>query len=98
MKGSRSEVTVTAENVLFHELTGVGVIIDDSTDPTLRGISGKILSETRNMLHIQDDEGRILRVAKAAATKIQVTCGSGVCFISGSSLIGKPEDRIARLN
>ncbi|HEY7733529.1 MAG TPA: ribonuclease P protein subunit [Nitrososphaera sp.] len=91
-------MSVTAENILSHEIIGLAVNIAESTDPTLCGTGGVVTFETKNMISIRDSSSRILKVAKKAATKIQVQTDAGVCFISGSSLIGRPEDRISRLS
>jgi ribonuclease P protein subunit POP4 len=91
-------MTITAENILYHELIGIQAVIEDSSDISLRGLSGKILSETRNMISVEKNSGEIVMIAKKVATKLGLKIDSGVCFISGSSLIGKPEDRLARLH
>jgi ribonuclease P protein subunit POP4 len=83
------------ENVLVHEIIGLGAKIVESTDPTLNGISGLIVFETRNTILIRTDFA-VKRIAKKAAKKIEINTQSGVCFISGSSLIGRPEDRTSR--
>jgi len=91
-------MTISPENILYHELVGLQVIIQESSDISLKGLSGKIVSETRNMITVEKKDGNVIRVAKEIATKIELATDSGVCFISGSSLIGKPEDRLARLH
>ncbi len=85
----------TPENILVHEIIGLGAKIVESTDPTLIGVSGSILFETRNTILIRTDSS-VKQIAKKAATKIEMKTLSGVCFISGSSLIGRAEDRISR--
>lgn len=85
----------STENVLVHEIIGLGAKIVESTDPTLNGTSGHIVFETRNMISIKTDCA-VKQIAKKAAKKIEIQTHSGVCFISGSSLIGKPEDRTSR--
>jgi RNase P/RNase MRP subunit p29 len=90
-------MSITAENILSHEISGLAVKILGSTDRTLQGLSGVVTFETKNMLSIRDSSSRVLQIAKKAATKIQIQTDAGVCFISGSSLIGRPEDRISRL-
>ncbi len=87
------------ENVLVHEIIGLDAKIVESTDPTLEGISGSIVFETKNMISIRSDlDSSVKQIAKRAAKKIEIKTHFGVCFISGSSLIGRPEDRISRLN
>jgi ribonuclease P protein subunit POP4 len=85
------------ENVLAHEVIGLGAKIIESTDPTLQGVSGTIVFETKSTLSIRTNSS-IKQVSKKAAKKIEIKTDSGVCFISGSSLIGRPEDRTSRLN
>ena len=88
-------MTITAENVLAHEMIGLGARIFESTDPTLQAVSGTIVFETKNMLSIKVNS-EVKQVPKKAAKKIRIETQSGVCFISGSSLTGRPEDRISR--
>lgn len=89
-------MTITAENVLAHEIIGLGARIVESTDPTLQAVSGTIVFETKNMLSIKLNS-EVKQVPKKAAKKIRIETQSGVCFISGSSLTGRPEDRISRI-
>ena len=85
------------ENVLVHEIIGLGARIVESTDPTLQGIHGSIVFETKNMISIRTTtSSSVKQVAKKVAKKIEIKTNSGVCFISGSSLIGRPEDRTLR--
>lgn len=88
-------MTITAENVLTHEIIGLGARIVESTDPTLQAVSGTIVLETKNMLSIKVNS-EVKQVPKKAAKKIRIETQSGVCFISGSSLTGRPEDRTSR--
>jgi len=83
------------ENVLVHEIIGLGARIVESTDPTLNGISGLIVFESRNTILIRTGSA-LKQIAKKAAKKIELNTQSGVCFISGSSLIGRPEARTSR--
>jgi ribonuclease P protein subunit POP4 len=87
----------TLENVLVDEIIGLDARIVESTDPSLRGIRGSIVFETKNMISIRTDSS-VKQIAKKTAKKIEIKTYSGVCFISGSSMIGRPEDRISRLN
>jgi ribonuclease P protein subunit POP4 len=88
-------MTVTPKNLLRHELIGLFAKIVESPDPSLRGISGTIVCETKNTISIRKDS-IIRQAAKRAAKKIKFQTHSGACFISGSTLIGRPEDRISR--
>ena len=90
-------MTVTAQNVLAHEIIGLSATILESSDPSLKGVSGTIAFETKNTISIKTADSRVKQIAKAAAKKIELQTQSGVCFISGSSLIGRAEDRTSRL-
>jgi ribonuclease P protein subunit POP4 len=90
-------MTVNCENVLWHGVVGLRAKILESSDSTLQGISGTIVFETKNTILIRKDS-IVKQVAKKAAKKLQLQTSSCACFISGSALIGRPEDRISRLN
>jgi len=62
-----------------------------SSDPTLVGLSGTILNETRRTIHVQTEEGEV-RLAKNVIT---FTIDSGGA-IDGSTVTQRPEDRINR--
>jgi ribonuclease P protein subunit POP4 len=83
------------ENILSHEIIGLHAKIVESTDPTIMGVHGSIVFETRNTISIRTDSS-IKQIAKKVAKKIELNTHSGACFISGSSLIGRPEDRTSR--
>ena len=85
------------QNVLSREIVGFEAKILESSDSTLEGIIGTIVFETKNTLLIRKDS-LVRQVAKRGAKRLQLQTDSCVCFISGSALIGRPEDRISRLN
>jgi len=86
---------IKAETVLCHELIGLKVRILDSTGGTMRKIAGSIIKETKNTFSIRTSLGTKV-IPKRNATKIEISLDSGVCFIRGSSLMGRPEDRLSR--
>lgn len=86
---------IKADTVLCHELIGLKVRILDSTGGTMRNIAGSIIKETKNTFSIRTSLGTKV-IPKRNATKIEISLDSGVCFIRGSSLIGRPEDRLSR--
>jgi len=90
-------MTVDCQNVLCHEIIGLHAKILESSDSTLEGSDGTIVFETKNTIFIRKNSV-VRQVAKRAAKRLQVQTPSCVCFISGSELIGRPEDRIERLN
>ncbi len=90
-------MTRYCENVLSHGIVGLTAKILESSDSTLRGIVGTIVFETKNTIFIRKDS-IVRQVAKETAKKLQLQTPSCACFISGSALIGRPEDRISRVN
>jgi ribonuclease P protein subunit POP4 len=86
---------IKADTLLSHEFIGLNVDILDYTSATLRNITGNIVNETKNTFSIKTSRGTKM-ISKKNATSIRFSIDSGSCLISGSSLIGRPEDRISR--
>lgn len=89
---------VTPHNVINHELVGLSAHVVESSDPSLVCRSGKILSESREMINLQTSSGP-LSVPKQVCV-FDVTLPEGaVVRIDGRILRGRPEDRMKkRLN
>jgi RNase P/RNase MRP subunit p29 len=90
-------MTPNCENVLSRGIVGLPAKILESSDSTLQSIVGTIVFETKNTIFIRQDSV-VRQVAKRAAKRLQLQTPSRACFISGSALIGRAEDRISRLN
>jgi ribonuclease P protein subunit POP4 len=87
---------INDKNIFAHELVGLQARIEESSNRSLIGLSGMIVLETKNMISINTGTG-VKRISKLVARKIQLCLPSGSCFINGSSLIGRPEDRVTTL-
>jgi RNase P/RNase MRP subunit p29 len=84
---------ITADTILSHEIIGLEVeILNPSTDS--KTIRGNIIGETKNTILVRTTKGT--KVVPKGNSTIKFKLDSGVCFISSSSLIGRPEDRISR--
>jgi len=90
-------MTVDCGNVLSQSIIGLQARILQSSDPTLEGTEGMVVFETKNTIFIRKDS-ITRRIAKNVAIKLEVKASSCACFISGSAMIGKAEDRISRTN
>jgi RNase P/RNase MRP subunit p29 len=90
-------MTVDCDNVLSQGIIGLQAKILESSDSTIQGIAGTIVFETKNTIFIRKDSV-IRQIAKSVAKKLEIQTSSRACFIRGSALIGRPEDRISRLN
>jgi len=88
---------VNHDNLLTESIIGLQAKILESPDKTLQGVGGTVVFETKNMILLRKDS-IIRQIAKSVATRVEIQTCSCACFISGSALIGRPEDRISRLN
>lgn len=88
-------MSITAQNIVRHELIGLKVKIVKSTDSTQKGITGKVIDETYNTLKIEtkDKEKTVIKencvfiFTLPDKTKVQV---------DGKLLVSRPEDRIKK--
>ncbi len=88
-------MSITPQNLVRHELIGLKVKIEKSTDNTQTKLSGTIIDETYNTLKIgiKDSEKTIAKencifvFTLPDKTKVQV---------DGKLLVSRPEDRIKK--
>lgn len=85
---------VTPENLLRHELIGLGVKVVKDSNPSNVSITGTIVDESRNTLTIGRG-GEAKKVAKKDAT-FHIDLPSGKVEVEGAALVGRPEDRVKR--
>jgi RNase P/RNase MRP subunit p29 len=88
---------INADNIIAHELVGLDVEITKKDNLVGSKLDGEIVFETKNMILLKTPFG-IRRVPKAIIKKARFFLSEGGCFISGISLIGRPEDRISRIS
>jgi len=84
---------ITAQNVLRHELIGLKVRVSRSKDPSLRGLGGTVIDESRNML-VMVRQGKKLRIPKSIATFRMKLQGGATVDVDGLRLLGRPENRL----
>jgi len=88
-------MTISSNNIMAHELTGLSIRIDASPDPTLEGISGVIRDETKNTIIVEAGE-RLLTVPKDKVIfSFELSRGDRV-RIEGARIGFRPEDRVKR--
>lgn len=75
-----------------HELIGLSVVIRRATDPTLVGLRGRVVDETRNTFLVETPKGE-KRVPKKGA---EFAFGSEGVPVEGDDLLFRPEDRIKK--
>jgi ribonuclease P protein subunit POP4 len=84
---------MTPENLTRHELIGLAVEVADSTNPSLTGISGRVVDETRNTLVVETKDGE-KRVPKACARFTFTLPDGRRARVEGLVLESQPENRI----
>ena len=82
-------------SIVQHEFIGLEAKVVKSSNPTVVGIAGKVVDETRNTFTILQDDNRKV-VAKDTSVFDFVMPDGTVVEIDGKVLIGRSEDRIKR--
>ena len=87
-------MVITPENLVYHELNGLEVEILESSNPSLKGIKGKVVEETKKTLVVEN--GRTRRVPKKDNVFVFRLQANQKVRIDGNLLLSSPEDRIGR--
>jgi len=77
-------------NLRKHELIGREVQVIAASDPSLTGLQGRIVDESRNMLRI-DSGGRERSIPKHG-TRLRFPAHGGA-EVAGDDILFRPEDR-----
>jgi ribonuclease P protein subunit POP4 len=86
---------ITPQNLVRHELIGLKVKIEKSTDPTLEKVKGKIIDETYNTFKIET-KGKEKIIPKSNCIFIFTLPDKTKVRVDGKLLVGRPEDRIKK--
>ena len=81
------------ENILRHELIGLNVKIVRSPNRSLKGRSGLVVNESKNMLTLSK-KGRKVLIPKSVATFRFKLADGRLVDVDGSRLLGRPESRL----
>jgi ribonuclease P protein subunit POP4 len=84
---------ITPQNVLRHELIGMDILVSGAANPDQRGLSGRVIDETRNLLVIETSKG-VRRIPKVRSTFVVRLPGRETVEIDGSVMVLAPEKRI----
>jgi ribonuclease P protein subunit POP4 len=91
---------ITPNNLLHHELIGLKMEVEKSSNKSVIGLHGTVVDETRNMLVIEvEDEYRKekeKKISKAMNTLIFELDEGTKVRVRGDMLISRPEDRIKK--
>ncbi|HKZ99884.1 MAG TPA: ribonuclease P protein subunit [Thermoplasmata archaeon] len=80
-------------NLRKHELIGLAVEVVRATDPSLVGLKGRVVDETRNMLLVDTGGGEKMIAKRGSRFRFEVQGGTEV---EGDEIAFRPEDRIKR--
>jgi len=87
----------TAWNITIHVLTGLELIVLNHSDPSLRGLRGRVIRETKNALVIESPSGVVKTVLKPNALfLLRVPSGEWV-LVRGEKIRGLQPDRLRRV-
>ncbi len=94
-------MSITANNIVRHELCGLSVEVVKSTDKSLEKLRGKVIDESYNILKIEGKKRGEKRPKEKSIPKRNsifiFTLPNGVKVeVDGRLLVGRPEDRIKK--
>jgi ribonuclease P protein subunit POP4 len=107
-----TQIEITPAELPYHELIGLFVKVDSSCDPTINGLSGIVIDETRNTLKIEtglksgldDAATRVVTVPKKGTVfvftlpeRISQTGRQISVKIDGNITLSQPQNRIKNL-
>jgi ribonuclease P protein subunit POP4 len=84
---------ISPQNVIRHELIGLDVLVSGAVNPLHRGLTGRIIDETKNLLSIETSNG-VKRIPKMDSRFQLHLPGSELVEIDGSVMALAPEKRI----
>lgn len=85
----------TIQNIQNHEFIGLDVHVEYGSPRISKSCDGMIIHETKNTFVIRNEQ-KPKTIPKVSILAMHLRLSNGVYFIKGSSLLGKPEDRIFR--
>lgn len=83
------------ENLARHELIGLDLKVESSSNPCQIGLSGQVIDETRNTF-LLETKAKVVRLAKKNTSLVFTLPDGQDVRTSGSVLISQPENRISK--
>jgi ribonuclease P protein subunit POP4 len=84
---------ITPHNILRHELIGLQVRVLDALNPSVNGIRGTVVDETRNTLAISNGKETAMVPKEIATFRFHLPTGILV-DVDGARLMSRPENRL----
>lgn len=89
-------MAVTKKNLRQHELIGLCVEVESSSNKANIGLNGKIVNETQKTLVIRDKSAQLKRVFKKKATfEVKLSDKESV-KLKGDEIVARPWERISK--
>ena len=88
-------MSLKPENLSRHELIGLDLKVESSSNPCQMGLSGQVIDETRNTF-LLETKSKVVRLAKKDTILVFTLPGGQHVRISGLVLISQPENRITK--
>ena len=82
------------ENLIRHELVGLDVTVESASDSSLKGLSGKVIDETKSMLKIETDKKVRLIIKRLCVFRFTLPESEETVKIAGTDIDARPENRI----
>ncbi|MBU0662113.1 MAG: ribonuclease P protein subunit [Candidatus Diapherotrites archaeon] len=87
-------VEITKKNLPAHELIGLRVKVAECADAGMKGIKGKVVDESRNVLIIDLENGKGERRIPKKDAVFEFEIAEGKVLLEGRKIIARPEDRV----
>ena len=84
---------ITPQNILRHELIGLTVKVSGATNPSIKGIRGAVIDETKNTLKVHAVGGTLVIPKDGATFRFKLPNGVQV-DVDGRRLVARPESRL----
>jgi ribonuclease P protein subunit POP4 len=88
-------VNLNPESLVRHELIGLKMLVETSSNRSQIGLSGQVVDETRNTF-LLEMKAKVLRLAKRNTSLIFTLPEGQNVRVYGSILISQPENRISK--
>ena len=88
-------MNLNPENLARHELIGLDVLVETSSEPGIVGLRALVVDETRNTF-LLETERKVLRIPKKNVNLIFLLSNGQRVRVTGSILTSQPENRISK--
>ena len=86
------------KTIYYNDILGKNIQIISCSNKFNINKCGKIVDETKNMVHFHDSaKDRIIKISKKEIDLYKVNLSGKDYFINGKTLLGRPEEKIAKI-